>query len=90
MKTLNIHITGRVQGVFFRATAQEEAEKLGITGWARNEPDGSVAILAQGDAAPLEVFLEWCHVGPTSAQVEHVEIEEVENAVIKKEFEIKH
>lgn len=75
-KHLNIKISGRVQGVFFRITAKEEADKLGITGFARNEPDGSVYIEAEGEVEKLEKFLKWCHGGPEVAQIDKVEITE--------------
>lgn len=70
MKHLNIKIYGRVQGVFFRANAKKKAKELGITGFARNEPDGTVYIEAEGEEENLEKFLEWCHRGPPFAHVE--------------------
>lgn len=75
-KHLNIKIYGRVQGVFFRATAQEEADKLHIFGFARNEPDGSLYIEAEGETEKLEKFLQWCHGGPEAARIDKVEIKE--------------
>lgn len=74
MKHINIKIYGLVQGIFFRATAREEAERLNITGFARNEPDGSVYIEAEGDIENLDKFVTWCHKGPSLAQVEKVEV----------------
>lgn len=73
-KHLNIKIYGRVQGVFFRATAKEEADKLAIKGFVRNEPDGSLYIEAEGEAENLEKFIKWCYIGPSSAKVERVEV----------------
>lgn len=75
-KHLNIKISGAVQGVFFRVSAKKEAEKLGITGFARNEPDGSVYIEAEGNKEKLDKFLEWCRIGPTAAKVDKVEVKE--------------
>lgn len=75
-KHLNIKVYGQVQGVFFRSTAKAEAEKLGIKGFTRNEPDGTVYIEAEGDENSLEKFLSWCHSGPEVAQVEKVDINE--------------
>lgn len=69
---LNIKIYGLVQGIFFRATAKEMADKLDIKGLVRNEPDGSVYIEAEGEKNQLDKFLEWCHTGPSMAQVEKV------------------
>lgn len=76
VKYLNIKISGFVQGIFYRATAKEEAEKLNITGFARNEPDGSVYIEAEGEEENLDKFIEWCHKGPPLAKVEKVETTE--------------
>ena len=75
-KHLNIKIYGQVQGVFFRVSAKEQAEKLGITGFARNEKDGTVYIEAEGDEKKLDQFLEWCRNGPEAAQVEKIEVTE--------------
>lgn len=71
-KHLSIKIYGKVQGIFFRATAREAAEKLGIKIMAENKPDGSVYIEAEGDEEKLDQFVKWCHRGPALAQVEKV------------------
>jgi len=71
-KHLNIKIFGFVQGVFFRLTAKEEAGKLGVTGFAKNDPDGSVYIEAEGPKEKLDEFIKWCHEGPSAAQVDKV------------------
>lgn len=68
-------ISGRVQGVWFRASAQEEAKKLGLTGWARNLQDGRVEVLACGDEENLSQFHQWLHQGPELAKVDEVVIE---------------
>lgn len=73
-KHLKIKISGLVQGVFFRVTAKEQAEKLGITGFARNVGDGSVYIEAEGEIEKLDKFINWCKSGPDAAEVEKVEI----------------
>ena len=75
MQHLNIKIFGRVQGVLFRASAKKKAEELQIIGFARNEPNGSVYIEAEGEKENLEKFLNWCHKGPLFATVEKVESE---------------
>lgn len=75
-KHLNIKVSGFVQGVFFRETAKAEAEKLGISGFVRNEPDGTVYIEAEGDEASLNKFLTWCNDGPQAATVEKLEVTE--------------
>ena len=66
-------ITGRVQGVKYRATALREARRRGLTGWVRNEPDGTVQIDVEGDPASVDAFLAWCGEGPPGAQVTRVE-----------------
>lgn len=76
IKHLNIRVTGLVQGVFYRATASLKASQLGITGFVRNERDGSVYIEAEGHADKLAIFAMWCQQGPTGARVEKVETEE--------------
>ncbi|MDL1872596.1 acylphosphatase [Deltaproteobacteria bacterium PRO3] len=68
-------IRGRVQGVFYRAWTQQTARSLGLSGWVRNLPDGSVELLAQGPAEPLRELLRLCRVGPPAARVQAVEEE---------------
>ena len=72
MKHLDIHVQGRVQGVFFRASTERAARELGITGTVRNEADGSVRIEAEGEEAKLDAFVAWCRKGPSRARVERV------------------
>jgi acylphosphatase len=66
---VRIAVRGRVQGVWFRGSTREVAERLGIVGWARNLPDGSVEILAQGTSLAVAELVEWCHLGPSGARV---------------------
>ncbi|HLT28615.1 MAG TPA: acylphosphatase [Myxococcaceae bacterium] len=72
---LALRIEGKVQGVYFRASAREEAQRLGLTGWVRNEDDGSVSAEAQGRPDPLQAFVAWCHKGPSAATVTAVRTE---------------
>jgi len=72
MKTVSIIVQGKVQGVFYRKTARSKGEELGLTGFVRNEEDGSVYIEATGDEAILEQFGEWCRKGPDRAEVTEV------------------
>ncbi len=74
MKQVNVTISGKVQGVFFRAFAEEEAEKLRITGWVRNEPSGEVRVVAQGGEAFLKKYLKKLEVGPPLARVDFVAV----------------
>ena len=73
---LQVHvvISGRVQGVWFRASTKEKAEKLGLTGWVMNTNDGKVEALFQGEEKILLEMLSWCHQGPPNSKVENVEI----------------
>lgn len=73
-------VRGRVQGVFFRASAREQAERLGITGYARNLPDGAVEVLACGETESLEAFQEWLREGPRQARVNDLQVEPVDMA----------
>ncbi|HLD71548.1 MAG TPA: acylphosphatase [Candidatus Peribacteraceae bacterium] len=76
MIAIRILVTGRVQGVLFRATAKKTADALGITGWVRNTDDGNVEIHAEGSPESMEQFQLWCHKGPPAAQVENVTLED--------------
>jgi acylphosphatase len=66
-------VSGFVQGVFFRASAQDVACRLGLTGWVRNRPDGNVELLACGAPALLDDLESWLWHGPAAARVEHVD-----------------
>lgn len=77
MKTIRLIIKGKVQGVFFRATAKEQADSLGINGQVRNLPDRNVEIIASGTEDQIEQMIAWCRVGPDRAVVEDVIIEEL-------------
>ena len=72
-----LHITGTVQGVFFRREAQREGIKLGLSGFVKNEPDGSVIAQALGGSAQVGAFINWCRRGPAHARVEEVRITEL-------------
>jgi acylphosphatase len=70
-------VGGRVQGVYFRASARDQAQRLGVSGYARNLPDGRVEVLACGPRHALAVFKAWLHRGPAAADVTTVECESV-------------
>ena len=78
VKHYKIRITGRVQGVWYRGSAQKKARELGIVGTVKNEPDGSVYIEAEGEEAILGQLVNWCQKGPELASVKNVEIKEGE------------
>jgi len=71
-------VTGRVQGVGFRWSAQEEARRLGLAGWVRNDADGSVSGLVQGQEAKVEAFTAWLHRGPRGTGVAEVFLAETD------------
>ena len=73
IKHIHIRVSGKVQGVFFRASTKEKADELGIYGFVRNEPNGDVYIEAEGVDMILDEFIAWCSVGPTRAMVEKIE-----------------
>lgn len=85
----HVRLTGRVQGVFFRAWAQERARALGVTGWVRNCPDGRVEAHVEGDEQAVEQIIEKMRSGPPSAQVEDLRVWEVE-AFDYDDFEVRH
>lgn len=74
MKAVQALVHGRVQGVYYRATARVEAERLGLRGWVKNMRDGSVGLHLQGDPAAVDAMLDWCSVGPLAARVSRVEV----------------
>jgi len=71
---VHLLVKGRVQGVFFRQSTVDEAERLGVAGWVRNLPDGRVEVLAEGGRDALEGLVRFCHRGPPAARVEGVEV----------------
>ncbi len=74
MKRAHIWVSGRVQGVYYRATTCEVAKRLRLTGWVRNLPDGRVEIVAEGPEDALKALIDWCWEGPPLARVEDVEV----------------
>lgn len=70
-------VTGRVQGVWFRAGTREQARHLGLSGWVRNLPEGQVEVLACGPRAEVTALHQWLHQGPSKAKVESVSLEEL-------------
>ena len=72
---VELRIQGLVQEVFFRHSAKQMADRLGITGWARNEPDTSVSIFAQGEKDALQKLIDWCKKGTEWSRVNDVKVE---------------
>lgn len=73
VRTIQLRIVGRVQGVGYREAMVREAERLGVAGWVRNRADGSVEALIQGGSAALDALLGWARHGPPAARVERVD-----------------
>jgi len=71
------YVSGRVQGVFYRASTRDRAVSLGVTGHAINLPDGRVEVLAIGQAQAVHALIDWLAIGPPAAQVANVEVREV-------------
>ena len=67
-------IRGRVQGVFFRAEMRDRARSLGLAGWVRNVPDGTVEAVFEGDRERIDWMLAWCRRGPGLAEVDDIEV----------------
>jgi acylphosphatase len=85
----HVSVTGRVQGVFFRAWMRDQAIELGVTGWVRNCPDGRVDSHIEGDQAAVEQMIERLHRGPRAARVENVQVWNVELFDFD-DFEVRH
>ena len=71
----HLYVSGQVQGVFFRDSARERAEQLGLTGWVKNLPDGRVEALFEGPSERVREMVRWCEQGPPHAAVESVKTE---------------
>lgn len=74
VKRVRVSITGRVQGVFFRAECARRARELGLVGFVRNTPDGRVEAVFEGPSQDVDTMIEWCRQGPPLAVVDEVEV----------------
>ncbi len=74
MTTVHLIISGKVQGVFYRASAREMADRLGIQGWIKNTAEGNVEVMASGNEPELQRFIAWCREGPPKARVDDIVI----------------
>ena len=90
MKRVGVIVSGRVQGVWFRAFTREQAIAAGLTGWVRNLPDGSVEALFEGEEEIIKRAIEKCRQGPPSAQVNEVDLEWCEASNAFPAFEIRY
>ena len=74
MVRATVLVTGKVQGVFFRASTMEQAQGLRVSGWVANLPDGGVEMELEGSRYGVEELIKWAHIGPPQATVEHVSV----------------
>ena len=90
LSRVHIVVSGRVQGVFFRAYARDQARELRLTGWVRNLPDQRVEIDAEGEEKKLQALVLWCQEGPPSARVDKVDVEWQPYSNEFKVFEVRY
>lgn len=74
MRRAHVRVQGSVQGVFFRVETRDRARSLGVSGWVRNLPDGAVEAVFEGDDPQVESMVDWCHRGPSGADVHDVDV----------------
>lgn len=84
----HVFVSGRVQGVYYRATTRDAAREHGVDGWVKNLDDGRVEATFEGDASAVEVMIDWCHTGSPNARVDDVSVEYEEPSDIEG-FEIR-
>jgi acylphosphatase len=89
MKRVHLCIRGRVQGVWYRASTEQQARELGLRGWVRNRRDGSVEAVAEGEDEAVEALVRWCHQGPPLARVSEVERHDEEPAGLGEGFDVR-
>ena len=87
---VHVIISGRVQGVWFRANTRDKAKQLGLKGWVKNTPEGSVEAVFEGEEKLIHEMLDWCHHGPPMAEVENVEIKKQRSSNDFDDFSIKY
>jgi acylphosphatase len=87
VKRISIIVSGKVQGVFYRASTEKKAKEIGLAGFVRNEPNGNVYIEAQGTEEQLTEFVKWCKQGPDRARVDEISSKEIP-LVEEKSFSI--
>lgn len=88
LTSLSLHITGKVQGVYYRQSTRKKALSLGLSGYVKNLPDGAVDILATGNREQLDELIAWCKIGPPPAKVKEVIVKEMELEIFEG-FEIR-
>ena len=89
MHQVYLIISGKVQGVFYRASCQDVAVKYGLNGWVKNLPSGEVEVLVQGNKEQIEKLIEWCKKGPPQADVINVDVKWEETKEVLSSFNVK-
>ncbi len=87
---IKLNITGRVQGVFYRAETQKQADKLGIKGYVKNLANGSVEAVIEGEPSVVSQMIEWCRKGPAISKVNSVETQEISSNSSYSTFEVRY
>ena len=90
MRTVYVRISGKVQGVWFRASTKQEAEKIGVTGWVKNTLDGEVEAIFQGTKEKIQLIIDWCHHGPLLSNVTNVIVKDIDPNEIYSSFSIRY
>ena len=86
----HVIISGRVQGVWFRASTRDKAEQLGLTGWVKNTADGCVEAVFEGEEERIEEMINWCHQGPPLAEIVNIEVKKQTPTNYFDRFSIEH
>lgn len=89
MRRVRLTASGLVQGVFFRASTRDEARRLGVTGWIRNTPAGTVEAEVQGDDEAVDAMIAFCRRGPGRARVDDLQVEEIEADDAEQGFDVR-
>ncbi len=86
--TINVFVTGKVQGVFYRSTMKSVAESNNVFGWVKNLPNGDVEAMVQGDEEDVSRVIDWCRQGPSGAKVANITSKKVEKSQVFRNFAI--
>ena len=89
VRAVHMTVAGRVQGVYYRMSAREEALRLGLSGWVRNTPEGNVESHAQGADDAVDQFVSWCRQGPPAARVTHLTLNDAPVDPALKHFSVR-
>jgi acylphosphatase len=90
VRRISARVTGRVQGVAYRASTVAEARRHGVVGWVRNRSDGAVELEAEGTPDQIDALLAWCRRGPTAARVIDVQVQELAPTGQEPDFDVRY